>query len=116
MYGEVKDLIPFFGMGFVSWLFYLGYREKMLKNKEKIALIEKGMDPSIIDRKSNNQQNKNQPSSLKIGLLLIGAALGILIGYILNLTWHIPKFVAYSTMILIICGIVLVYFHKSKTE
>ena len=104
-------LVPIFGMGFASWALYLAYREKQLKNNEKIALIEKGMDPSLLDSKP-----KNQPNSFKIGLLLIGAALGILVGYILNLTLGIPNFVAYSTMILVICGIVLVYFHKSKTE
>jgi antibiotic biosynthesis monooxygenase (ABM) superfamily enzyme len=111
MFGITNNIVPIFGMGFAAFVLYLAYREKQLKNKDKIALIEKGMDPSLVDPKS-----KNQPNDYKIGLLLIGAALGILVGYILNLTLGIPNFVAYSTMILVICGIVLVYFHKSKTE
>jgi len=111
MGANLQYLVPIFGMAFVSWFFYLSFREKQLKNDGKIALIEKGMDPSLLEPKL-----KYQPNSLKIGLLLIGAALGIVIGYILNLTWGIPRFVAYSTMILVICGIVLVYLHKSKTE
>ena len=113
MLGDLKDLnfVPIFGMIFVGWLFYLKFRAKQIKNQEKIALIEKGMDPSLLNRKPNNQ-----PNSFKIGLLLIGAALGILVGYIVNLTIGIPNFVAYSTMILVICGSLLVYFHKSKTE
>lgn len=110
MHGNILDIVPIFGMAFVSWLFYLSFRDNQLKNKEKVALIEKGLDPSLLDPKFKIQ------NSLKIGLLLIGTALGILLGYILNLTLGIPNFVAYSTMILIICGIVLVYFHKSKTE
>jgi len=97
-------IVPIFGMIFFGWFFYLRFREK-------IALIEKGMDPSLIDPKPNSR-----PSSFKIGLLLIGAALGILFGYIINLTFGIPNFVAYSSMIFIICGILLIYFHKSKTE
>ena len=105
------NLVPIFGMVFVGWLFYLDYRNRQIKNKEKSALIEKGIDPSLFDSKQ-----KNQLSSLKIGLLLIGIALGVLVGFILNLTLGVPNFVAYSTMILIICGIMLVYFHKSKTE
>jgi hypothetical protein len=111
MFGDIKDLVPFFGMGFAAYVIYLDYRDKQLKNKEKIALIEKGIDTSLLDSKPKSQLN-----GFKIGLLLIGAALGIFVGYILNLTLYIPNFVAYSTMILVFCGIVLVYFHKSKTE
>jgi uncharacterized membrane protein YoaK (UPF0700 family) len=113
MFGIINDLnfVPIFGMVFVGWLFYLNFRDKQIKSKEKFALIEKGIDPSLFDSKSKNQQN-----SLKIGILLIGVALGVLVGYILNLTLGIPNFVAYSTMILVICGIILVFFHKSKTE
>ena len=120
MFEIIKDLgsniVPIFGMVFVSFMVFLKYRETQEKNKEKIALIEKGVDPSLLDSKLKNQQNKNQQNSFKIGLLLIGAALGILVGYILNLTLGVPNFVAYSTMILVICGIILVYSHKSKTE
>ena len=104
MNGNIMYIVPIFGMIFLGWLFYLRFRGK-------VALIEKGMDPSHLDPKPNSQ-----PSSLKIGLLLIGAALGILFGYIVNLTFGIPNFVAYSTMIFIICGVLLIYFHKSKTK
>ena len=97
-------IVPIFGMIFFGWLFYLRYREK-------VALIAKGMDPSHLDPKPNSQ-----PGSLKYGLLLIGTALGILSGYIVNLTFGIPNLVAYSTMIFIICGILLIFFHKSKTK
>ncbi len=105
------NLAPFFGMAFVICFFYLDYRNKQIKNREKSALIEKGLDPSLLDSKL-----KNQLSISKIGLLLIGIALGVFIGYILTFTLGIPNFVAYSTMILLICGIILVYIHKSKTE
>jgi hypothetical protein len=111
MNGNFMYVMPIFGMGFVSWLFYLKYREAQTINHEKAALIEKGIDPSHL-----NPKPKNQPSSFKIGLLFIGAALGLMFGYIINLTLGIPNFVAYSSMILIICGILLVFFHKSKTE
>jgi hypothetical protein len=111
MGANMQYLVPIFGMGFVGWFLYLAYREKQLKNEEKIALIEKGVDPSLLYPKP-----KDRPNSFKIGLLLIGTALGIVIGYILNLTWGIPVFVAYASSILVLCGILLVYFHKSKTE
>jgi len=108
---NIKYLIPIFGMIFVGWSIYLDYLNKQNINKEKSALIEKGIDPSRFD-----PQPQNQKSSLKIGLLLISVALGVFIGYILNLTLDIPNFVAYSTMILAICGIMLVYFHKTEMK
>lgn len=111
MGANIQYLIPIFGMGFVSWFLYLAYKENALKIKEKSALIEKGIDPSRFDSKPKNQQD-----SLKTGLLLIGVGLGVLVGYILNLTLGIPNFVAYPTLILVICGIILVFFHKSKIE
>jgi len=110
MNGNFMYLIPIFGMGYLCWVFYLQFREKQIKNQEKIALIEKGLDPTLLDPKP-----VNPPNSFKIGLLLIGAALGILFGYIINLTFGIPNFVAYTIMILIVCGILLIFFHKSKT-
>ena len=118
MFGIINDLnfVPIFGMIFVGWLFYLKFREKQIKNHEKITLIEKGIDPSLVYSRSKDNKNNNHQNNLKIGLLLIGIALGVMVGYILNLTLGIPDFVAYSTMILVICGILLVYFHKSKTE
>jgi hypothetical protein len=111
MNGNIIDIIPIFGIGFVGWFLYLAFREKQLKIKEKISLIEKGIDPSLLYPKPKDQLN-----SFKIGLLLIGTALGIVIGYILNKTCGIPGFVAYSSSIFVLCGILLVYFHKPKTE
>jgi len=118
MFGIFKDLnfVPIFGMIFVGWLFYLQFREKQIRYQEKITLIEKGIDPSLVYSKSKANQNRNHQNSFKIGLLLIGIALGVIVGYILNLTLGIPDFVAYSTMILVFCGILLIYFHISKAE
>jgi hypothetical protein len=48
MFEIIKDIVPVFGMGFAAFVLYLAYREKQLKNKEKIALIEKGLDPSLL--------------------------------------------------------------------
>ncbi len=111
----IKDLgsstVPIFGMILVGYIIYLDYKDTQMKRKEKSALIEKGIDPSLF-----NSKPKNKLNSFKIGLLLIGTALGVFVGYILNQTLDIPSFVSYSTMILVICGIILVYFHKSKTE
>ena len=67
MFGDIKDLnlVPIFGMIFAGWLFYLKFREKQIKNQEKITLIEKGMDPSLVYSKSKDNQNKNHLNSFK---------------------------------------------------
>ena len=73
MLGDLKDLnfVPIFGMIFVGWLFYLKFREKQNKNQEKITLIEKGIDPSLVYSKSKDNQNKNHKNNLKIGFFNI---------------------------------------------
>ena len=98
------------GIGFV--VLYIVFRAIQMKNKERLSLIEKGMDPSLADPKlvKNKQDNK------KNGLILVGIALGIIAGYILNTTLNIPDVVAYSTMILLICGIFLMYYHHSNEK
>ena len=115
MAGIIRDLgsniIPIFGMGFAAYVIYLGHREKQKKYNDKLELIEKGLDPSLLDSKLKSRQ-----SNLKVGLMFICIALGILFGYLIKSTFYIPNFIAYSTPILVFCGILLVYFHKSKIE
>ncbi len=103
-------LVPIFGMGLAVFFLFIKYKAKQLENKEKLALIAKGMDPALADPK----QKKNEQNSFKTGLMLIGVAIGVVVGYILNLTLDIPNFVTYPTMVLVCCGLLLIYFHKSK--
>lgn len=114
MFGTIEGLgllVPIFGLILVGWLFYIENENKKILNKEKSALIEKGIDPSFLDSKP-----KKQHDNLKAGLLLIGVAFGVFMGYILNINFEIPSFVSYPTMILVICGIVLIIFHRSTTD
>ena len=106
-----EPIMGLLGLGLCFFSILVIYRAIKLKNQEKLALIEKGMDPSLADSKPKPQSN-----NFKNGLLLIGVAFGVLLGYILNRTLGIPNFVAYSTMILILCGLLLIYVHKSKND
>ena len=105
-----EHIMAILGIGFGFVVLYIIFRAIQMKNKERLSLIEQGMDPSLAGSKllSNKQDNK------KNGLILVGVALGIIFGYILNITLNIPDFVAYSTMILLICGIFLLYYHYSN--
>jgi len=62
------------GLGAFAMVFGLRY----LRNKENMAMIEKGMDPKL---------NANRPApyrNLKWGLLLVGAGVGLFAAYLLD--------------------------------
>lgn len=63
-------LIP---MTFFLVTFGIMYVFFTTRNKERLAMIEKGADPSIFQRKHNR-------SGIKLGLLAIGVAIGVLMG------------------------------------
>lgn len=54
------------------------------RNRERLALIDKGMDPSLADTKKFSRPPYN---ALMWGLLLFGFALGLFIGYIVVLNF-----------------------------
>lgn len=66
-------------------------------NEERMAMIEKGVDPSLFTRKE-----RNDSGPLRASLLLIGAGLGLLLGYFLDRRFYMEE-VAYFSM-LFICG------------
>jgi len=85
------------------------------RNRERLALIEKNADPSIL---------KTEPVStfktfaIKLGMLLAGAGIGLLIGEVLSLTTRMEEGIAYASMILIFsgAGLVLSYIVSGKLK
>lgn len=76
---EVLVPITIFGGAF-AMIFGIVY----LKTRENLAMVEKGMNP---------RQQTNRPApfkSLKLGLLLTGAGLGLLIAYIIDFNLKTP--------------------------
>jgi len=70
---EVLVPITLFAGGF-AMVFGIVY----LKTKENLAMVEKGMNPK-------QQYNRPAPfKSLKLGLLLLGAGLGLLLAFIID--------------------------------
>jgi len=94
-------LVPlsFFALVFGSLYIYFTTR-----NKERLALIEKGADPALF--KSNADGNSGH-GSFKFGLFCIGIALGILAGYFLSEA-GMQETPAYFAMIFLFGGIALV--------
>ena len=70
---EVLIPLTIFGGGF-AMIFGIAY----LKTRENLAMVEKGMNP---------KQRDNRPApfkSLKLGLLLLGAGIGLLIAFLID--------------------------------
>lgn len=74
MHGEllIPILVP---LGFFALIFGIVYMNK----KENLAMIDKGMNPKNISRGPEPYKN------LKWGLLLVGAGVGLLLAYLLDL-------------------------------
>lgn len=107
------ELTPIFVLaiifGFVYAVIYLNVRRK-----ERMALLDKGADPSIFQE----PVKKEKASLLKYGLFLIGVAIGILLGNVLTEMTTLEEEVAYFSMVFLFGGIALVisYFAGKKLD
>ena len=81
------------------------------KNKEKMALIDKGVDLSEIYQKKDYRN-----ATLKGGMFLVGIALGLFIGYFMTEITNINLVVSYFSMILLFGGASLIIFHWSNSK
>jgi hypothetical protein len=79
----MEELIPItMFLGAFAMVFGIRY----LSNKEKMAMIERGIDPGI------RKQTAPQPFlSLKFGLLLVGLGLGILLALFVVMQNHLRE-------------------------
>ncbi len=106
---QVEILVPlaFFALVFGSWYIYITTR-----NKERLALIEKGADPKLFKSKEDAGSGFR---TFKLGLFFIGIALGILCGYFLT-EGGMQEEPAYFAMIFLFGGIALAvsYFFQKK--
>ena len=105
---RVEILVPlaFFALVFGSWYIYITTR-----NKERLVLIEKGADPKLFKTKDAGSAFR----TLKLGLFLIGIAIGIIGGYFLT-EGGMEEAPAYFSMIFMFGGIALTssYFLQKK--
>ncbi len=80
------------------------------RHKERLFMIEKGADPALFQpRRAAVRKSK---ASMRIGMFLVGIALGILTGNILAETTRLMEEVAYFSMIFLFGGLSLIlYYH-----
>jgi uncharacterized membrane protein len=107
--GEV--LIPIVMFLVIFGIVYLYYSSR---NKERLALIEKGAEASIFYGPKSEKSGK---WILKVGVLSIGVALGVLVGAALE-NAGMDDDVAYPASIFLFAGIALVaaYFLSQKVN
>ena len=103
------DLTPVLVMavifGSIVMLVYLNIRKK-----ERILLIEKGADASIFATKSESNP------SLKWGILLMGLAIGLLIGNLLDLYAGMHPEIAYFSMLFLFGGLALITYYAIERK
>jgi hypothetical protein len=87
--------------GFIYAIVFINVRRK-----ERMALLEKGADPSIFQEPRSEKQN-----ALRYGLFLIGLAIGILMGNVLEVTTQLGPEASYFSMVFLFGGIALVLSH-----
>ncbi len=84
-------------------IFGIFYLYITARNKERLSMIEKGADASMFTRK-----RKYYAMTLKVGMLLVGISLGILIGSFIDEYTTLPEEVGYFSMIFLFGGLALI--------
>lgn len=101
-------LIPLIVFSCIFGVFYVFVTTR---NRERMAMIEKGVDSSMFVSKRNYQGY-----TLKFGMLLVGMAIGLLIGSIISETTNLPEEVAYFSMIFLFGGASLIGNHYLEAK
>lgn len=103
-------------VGFIALFataFGIYYVHISTRNKERMALIEKGADASLFNTGKEGQQsffNWNK-LTLKLGMLSIGVALGIMAGSFLDTYDLMQDGPGYTSMVFLFGGLSLVLFY-----
>ncbi|PTN07517.1 DUF6249 domain-containing protein [Mangrovibacterium marinum] len=102
-------LIP---ISFFAFIFASIYIHLTTRNKERMAMIEKGADPSLFKSKAGGSMF----FTLKAGLLFIGVAIGVLFGSLLANAAGMDEGTAYVSMIFLFGGIALVIGYRLQSK
>lgn len=77
---DARELAVFIPIIISVGLFLLIFGIYYLRNKERMAMIERGMEPVI----NTPKRQSNSEFTLTFGLLLIGSGLGLFIAYMMD--------------------------------
>jgi len=109
----MEGLVGF--IAFFATVFGIVFIHYTTRNKERMALIEKGADASLFNTgKEGSRMLFNWSWSkftLKLGMLAMGIALGIMAGAIMSNAGILEEGANYSSMIFFFGGLSLVLFY-----
>lgn len=99
-------------------VFLFLWRSNEAKKAVRLAMIERGMDPGLLQEQPNESSRKY--GALRIGMLLAGVGLGILVGFMISLsvlpdrgnTW--PLVIISSALLFGGAGLIL--YHRMATK
>ena len=116
----LEYVINFLGVSLLFFVLFIWYKAIQMRNKERLMLIEKGMDPILA---TNKLRTAPTPKNVKDGAILwISIAIGLLAGYLLTIITTLPDFISYASMITLFGGVTIIvsYYiqkkHKSDIE
>ena len=106
----VGILVPIAFFASILGIFYFFYTTR---HKERMSLIENDKDATIfIKAKKNGGEKKSKTNyTLKIGLLLIGLGIGVILGNIVAQYSLLEEPTSYISMILIFGGLGLISYY-----
>ena len=96
-----RDL--FVSLAAFAGIFGMFYVFFMTRYRERMAMLERGVDPSTFASKGNSKS-----LTLKWGMLFVGISFGILIGHLLYRHDLLDEEVAFFSMIFLFGGISLI--------
>lgn len=99
----------FIPIAFFAAAFGIVYIIIQARNRERMAMIEKGFDANLLV--TNKDPKTGKYTSLKLGIASVGIALGILVGNILALNTNMEEPACYFSMIFLFGGLGLVTYY-----
>jgi len=105
----------FVPLSFFATVFGILYLYYSTRNKERLALIEKGADASIFGRSNKNSIITSRIITLNIALLLMGIGLGVFLASLFDAYSNIEEDAIYPAMIFFMGGLGLfIAFNMTK--
>lgn len=89
----------------VTAVFGMVYIHYMTRHRERLAMMDKGLNPSELSSRKDVRW-----TTLKYGMLFIGIAVGMLVGNMVYVAYELSNIVSYLSMTLLCGGLSLVLY------